>query len=155
MTPIIFQAIYSYRWNWVATIVVTDYNCSIRVCDCSIRVYRSYTLRQWLSQIHLQRGSCNPWKLHVSMPLHRKAFQYPCYSKRLPKLGFANQKNKIICRVLLCVGVCLIKKTPSWQQISCIPCSGNLENSLSKSMYLSQMVNKLQCSPYSAHRYLA
>ena len=41
-------------------------------------------------------------------------------------------------------------KTLTWQQILCIPCSGNLENLLSKSMYLSQMVNELQCSPYSA-----
>ena len=46
----------------------------------------------------------------------------------------------------------IIKKTPSWQQILCITCRGNLENSLSKSMYLSQMVNELGCSPYSTHR---
>ena len=38
------------------------------------------------------------------------------------------KKLKITCKVLSCVGVGLIKKTLSWQQISCIPCNGNLEN---------------------------
>jgi len=46
-------------------------------------------------------------------------------------LGSANQKSdiglKVTCKVLSCVGVGLIKKTLSWQQILCIPCSGNLE----------------------------
>jgi len=37
---------------------------------------------------------------------------------------------KIACKVLLCVGVRLIKKTLTWQQISCIPCSGNVKKYL-------------------------
>jgi len=33
----------------------------------------------------------------------------------------------IICKVLLCVGVGLIKKMLSWQQIQCISCSEKME----------------------------
>ena len=69
-----------------------------------------------------------------------------------PKIQFP--QNNLQSIVMCWVG--LIKKTLSWQQISCIPCRlVNLEDLLAKSMYLSQMVNELQGSPYSAHRYLA
>ena len=41
-----------------------------------------------------------------------------------PMVGSANRRIdifKITCKVLLCVGVGLIKKTLSWNQILCIP----------------------------------
>ena len=66
-------------------------------------------------------------------------------SWRWAYVGSASPKNLYPQNNLFCLGVGLIKKTPLWQQILCIPCSGNVENSLSKSMYLSQMVNELQC----------
>ena len=49
------------------------------------------------------------------------------------QVGSANRKIdifKIIHKLLLCVGVGLIKKTLTWQQIPCIPCSGNLKKLL-------------------------
>jgi len=59
---------------------------------------------------------------------HQTKFSLFDYS---PLIGSASQKInilKIICKVLSCVGVGLIKKTLLWQQIFFIPCSGNLEN---------------------------
>ena len=48
----------------------------------------------------------------------------------LPYIGSANRNFKITYKVLLCVGVGLIKKTLTWQQIPCIPCSVKIEKYL-------------------------
>ena len=57
----------------------------------------------------------------------------------VPYIGSVNQKIdifKITCKVLLCVGVSLIKKTLAWQQILCITCSEKIEKYLQICIYL-------------------
>ena len=52
-------------------------------------------------------------------------------SQQNSMVRFANRKIYIFikrtCKVMLCVGVGLIKKTSTWQQISWIPCSVNIK----------------------------
>ena len=75
----------------------------------------------------------------ISLGSSPKQFNDPSDVKEWPYssasliLGSANRKIdifKITCKVLLCVGVGLIKKTLAWQQIPCIPCSGKIEKYL-------------------------
>ena len=63
-------------------------------------------------------------------------------------VGSANRKIdifKTICKVLLCVGVGLIKKTLTRQQIPCIPCSGNIEKYLQIEPFTAVAIRNLVC----------
>ena len=63
-------------------------------------------------------------------------------------VGSANQKIdmfKITCKVLLCVGVGLIKKTLVWQQIPCIPCSRKIKKYLQIEPFSAVAICNLVC----------
>jgi len=54
------------------------------------------------------------------------------------------------CKVLLCVGVGLIKKTLAWQQIPCIPCSGKIEKYLRIKPFSAVAICDLVCCNQSS-----
>jgi len=57
---------------------------------------------------------------------------------------------KITCKMLLCVGVGLIKKTLAWQKIPCIPCSGKIEKYLQIESFLAVAIRNLVCCNQSS-----
>ena len=75
------------------------------------------------------------------------------------RVGSANQKIdifKITCKVLFCVGVGLIKKTLMWQQIPCIPCSGNIKKYLEIEPFLAvAFCNLVHFSQLSFSRFMS
>jgi len=71
----------------------------------------------------------------------------------IAQLGSTNQKIdifKITCRVLLCLGVGLIKKTLAWQQILCITCSGKIEKYLQIESFSAVAIRNLVCCNQSS-----
>ena len=52
---------------------------------------------------------------------------------------------KITCKVLLCVGVGLIKKTLAWQQILCITYSEKIEKYLQNESFSAVAIRNLVC----------
>ena len=69
------------------------------------------------------------------------------------ELGSTNRKInvfKITCKVMLCLGVGLIKKTLAWQQIPCIPCSGKIEKYLQIDQFSAVAIYNLVCCNQSS-----